>query len=177
MWNAGQLTSIFVCDGLGHGAGAADATRAAAAAFRRHAERPAHEVIRLVYDALKHTRGAAVALAELDARQGRLVFCGLGNISGAIVGPDGRSQHLVSLNGIAGHTMRRLTPFTYPWPAGSLLVLHSDGVATNWTLERYAGLQMRRADVIAAVLYRDFRRGRDDATVVVARNAPARTAA
>jgi hypothetical protein len=66
--------------------------------------------------------------------------------------------------------MRRLQEFTYEWPPSSLIILHSDGLTTHWALDRYAGLASRRPDVIAGVLYRDFRRVRDDATVVVARN-------
>jgi len=169
-WRAGELTSIFVSDGLGHGPDASHATDRAVAAFRQHAERPAADVIRYVYDALKSTRGAAVAVAELDRREGCARYCALGNITGEIVYPDGARQHLVSHNGIAGHAMRRLQEFTCPWPAGSLIVLHSDGVAAQWSLDRYAGLLLHRPDVIAGVLYRDFRRQRDDATVVVARN-------
>ena len=170
IWSAGELTSIFVSDGLGHGADAAEATRAAIAAFRQHAERPAAAVIDLVFDALKPTRGAAVAVAELDAREGRARYCGLGNIAAVIAPPDGAPKHLVSHNGIAGHTRRRLQEFVYPWPPGSLLIMHSDGIGTSWSLDRYAGLRARRPDVIAGVIYRDAVRGRDDATVVVVRN-------
>ena len=170
VWSAGQLTSIFLCDGLGHGTEAAHATRVAIDAFRKHAERGASAVVQFVFDALKSTRGAAVALAALDHREARLTFCGLGNIAGAIVSEGESPRHLVSHNGIAGHTMRRLQEFTYPLPPGSLVVLHSDGVGTSWSLNKYTGLSVRRPDVIAGVLYRDFRRGKDDATVVVARN-------
>jgi anti-sigma regulatory factor (Ser/Thr protein kinase) len=170
VWSAGQLTSIFVSDGLGHGKEAALATRVAIDTFRKHAERGASDVIQFVFDALKSTRGAAVALAALDHREGKLTFCGLGNISGVILKTGEAPRHVVSHNGIAGHTMRRLQEFTYPWPPQSLMVLHSDGVSTSWSLNKYAGLTTRRPDVIAGVLYRDFRRGMDDATVVVARN-------
>lgn len=169
-WSAGELLSIFLCDGLGHGSEAAHATKLATEAFRRHAERPTREIIEYVFAALKSSRGAAVAVAELDRREGRARFCGLGNIGGAILRPNGTTQSLVSHPGIAGHTMRRLQEFTYDWPAGSLIVLHSDGLSTHWSLEPYKGLSARHPDVIAGVLYRDFRRVRDDATVVVARN-------
>ena len=169
-WSAGELTSIFVCDGLGHGPDAAHATRLAVDAFRRHAERPTTDIIGRVFEALRSSRGAAVAVAELDRREARLRYCGLGNIAGTIVTPDGATHRLVTHPGIAGHTMRRLQEFTYEWPAGSLLVLHSDGLGTHWSLERYGGLLLRRPDVIAGVLYRDFRRPHDDVTVVAARN-------
>jgi anti-sigma regulatory factor (Ser/Thr protein kinase) len=173
VWSAGELSSVFMCDGLGHGSQAAAATALALVTFRRHAERSAADVVSYVHKALHSTRGAAIAVAELDHRQNTLRFCGIGNISGAIAKPTGEFHHLVSLSGIAGHVMRRVQSFTYEWPRGSLLVMHSDGIATHWSLASSNGLASRRADVIAAVLFRDQRRPRDDASVVVARNGEA----
>ena len=117
---------------------------------------------------MRATRGGAVAVAELDRRNGRLKYSGLGNISGRVVSPAGAVQHTVSLPGIAGHTFRRLQEFVYPWAAGSLLIMHSDGISTHWTLP--PALRTRRADVIAGTVYRDFRRGNDEATVVAVRS-------
>ena len=70
--------------------------------------------------------------------------------------------------GIAGFLIQ---VFTAPWPAGALVLLHSDGLASHWTLDRYPGLSARYPTLVAGVLYRDHRRGRDDTTVVVAREA------
>ena len=170
VWSAGELTSVFVSDGLGHGREAAAASAAAVAAFLRNAERSAEDVISAVHDALKSTRGAAVAVAEMDRRRGIVNYCGLGNISGVLVKPDGSEQHLVSLAGIAGHVARRLQRFSQPWLPGQILLMHSDGIGSHWTLANYPGLSSRQAGVIAGVVARDHRRGNDDATVVVARN-------
>jgi hypothetical protein len=74
---------------------------------------------------------------------------------------------MVSHNGTVGHQMRRVQEFVYPWPAEALVILHSDGLATQWRL--LPGLAARDPALIAAILYRDFRRGRDDVTVLVAR--------
>jgi anti-sigma regulatory factor (Ser/Thr protein kinase) len=172
-WSAGGLTSVFVVDGLGHGHEAAVAADTAVTTFRRHAERSAPDVIALVHAALKPTRGAAVALAELDERAGKLRYCAIGNISAVVSRPDGHEQHLISLPGIAGHVARRVQTFTYDWPKGSLLIMHSDGLGTHWSVARYAGLHHRRPDVVAGVLYRDHRRGTDDATAVVTRHGEA----
>jgi len=93
----------------------------------------------------------------------------VGNISAVIRDRDG-VRSLVSHNGTLGHQVRKLQEFTYPFRAGALLVLHSDGVATRWDLDGYPGLDARHPAVAAAALYRDFERGRDDATVLAARN-------
>ena len=170
VWSAGGLTSVFVVDGLGHGREAAHAAGVAVATFRRHAERPAPDIISLVHAALKPTRGAAVALAELDERASSLRYCAIGNISGAVFRPNGEEQHLITLPGIVGHVTRRLQTYSYHWPRGSLLVMHSDGIGTHWTLSKYAGLSQRYPDVVAGVIYRDHRRGTDDGTTVVTRH-------
>ena len=80
---------------------------------------------------------------------------------------------MVSNNGTVGHVARTLRDFTYPLSAGALIILASDGIATSWRLDAYPGLSMRHPTLIASVLLRDFSRGRDDATVLVARVGPA----
>ena len=47
--------------------------------------------------------------------------------------------------------------------------MNSDGLVTHWKLDPYPGLQNKSALMMAAVLYRDFKRTRDDSTVLVAR--------
>jgi hypothetical protein len=48
-------------------------------------------------------------------------------------------------------------------------VLHSDGLGTSWTFEKYPGLVACDPALIAGVLYRDFCRRRDDVTVLAFR--------
>ena len=59
--------------------------------------------------------------------------------------------------------------FSYPLTSATLVVLASDGLATSWNLGSYPGLQTHHPSLIAGVLWRDFRRERDDVTVFVAR--------
>jgi len=118
--------------------------------------------------ALRSTRGAALAVTEVDVETGVVRFAGVGNIAGSIWNGT-QSHHTVSHNGTAGHGTVRIREFSYPWPKGALLVLASDGLATRWTLEPYPGLTVRHPSLLAAILYRDHSRQRDDVTVVVAR--------
>jgi hypothetical protein len=95
-------------------------------------------------------------------------FVGVGNIA-AVVRSESGNRHLVSHNGIVGHTLRKLQQFSVGWPDDALLIMHSDGLGSRWELAPYPGLAFRHPAIIAAVLYRDFTRGRDDVTVLVAR--------
>jgi hypothetical protein len=45
--------------------------------------------------------------------------------------------------------------------------MYSDGLQSRWNLADYPGLVHCHPAVIAAVLHRDFCRGRDDVTVLV----------
>jgi hypothetical protein len=118
--------------------------------------------------ALRATRGAAVAVAEVDLNRRLVRFAGLGNIA-ALVHGDGGTRRLVSQHGTAGVAARRIEEYTCPWPAHGVLVMHSDGLATLRAADAYPGLLSRDPGVVAGVLYRDHARGRDDATVVVVR--------
>lgn len=163
----GASTRIVVADGLGHGPDAHAAAAEAVRAFRA-APGPLTGVLEAIHGALRPTRGAAVAVAEIDAAARTVRYAGIGNVAGAIVGRDS-TRNLVSHNGTAGHAVRRVQEFAYDLPEEALLVLHTDGLRSRWSLDAYGGLARRDPVVVAATLYRDFQRGRDDATVVVAR--------
>lgn len=165
---------ILVCDGLGHGPAAAEASRLAASIFRQyHRELAPAELLHRIHAALRSTRGAAVALARLCTQTRQARFMGVGNIAGAVIGK-GSTKQMVSHPGTAGLEMHRVQEFTYDYPEQSLVVLNSDGIVTNWSLEGYPRIEEQCATLIAAVIYRDFKRRRDDATVVVAKPRPGR---
>jgi anti-sigma regulatory factor (Ser/Thr protein kinase) len=164
----GETLSLLVSDGLGHGVSAAEASAVAITAFRAHpGARPLDRVER-IHEAMRSTRGAAVAVVHLDAAARSARFAGIGNISAQIISAAG-SQSLVSMNGTAGHVARTFREFSYDLPPGGLIVIHSDGVSARFTLDAYPGIFTRDPAVVAALLHRDFGRRRDDATVVVAR--------
>jgi anti-sigma regulatory factor (Ser/Thr protein kinase) len=164
--------SLMVADGLGHGLHARDAAGAALDVFgRKHEDDPVN-VVADVHAALRATRGAAVAMVAVNVERGITQYAGLGNISATILLPAGGRHSMVSHNGTAGHTAARIQQFQYPIPPGSVIVIASDGLSTHWDLSAYPGLRSRAASTIAAILYRDFSRRRDDVTVVVAKNRP-----
>ncbi len=163
-----EATLFLLADGLGHGPDAAVAANLAVEIFKKNALRNPAELVFLIHEGLRSTRGAAVAVAEVDYAASLVRYAGLGNLAGLIVS-EGSSRHLASYNGTAGVEARKIQEFSYPWPEQSLLVLHSDGVATHWALDNYPGLAIKDTALIAGVLYRDHQRLRDDSLVVVAR--------
>lgn len=161
--------TLTVSDGLGHGEHAAQASEAALAAIARDPLQPVTALMEDAHAMLRSTRGAAVAVAQIDMHEDALRFAGVGNIAVHLFNGKERRQ-LVSHNGIVGSNMRKLQEFREPWRAGAMLVMHSDGLGSRWNLDQYPGLAACHPALIAAVLYRDFSRRRDDITVLVARD-------
>jgi anti-sigma regulatory factor (Ser/Thr protein kinase) len=164
----GPGAGVIVADGLGHGPDAARAANATVEAYRREATRPPAEALARLHDAIGGTRGAAAAIARLEPTRGAMRYAGMGNIAAAVVSGTA-VRRAVSLSGILGHTARRTHEFEYPLTENFNLVMHSDGLRSNWNLADYPGLMTRHPMLVAGILYRDFNRGRDDVTVLVAR--------
>ncbi|HEV2702954.1 MAG TPA: ATP-binding protein [Steroidobacteraceae bacterium] len=160
-----DFMSLMLVDGLGHGALAAAAAECAQRAFAEAPDDTPQTLLQRAHRALTGTRGAAAAVARLGAN-GSLSYAGVGNITGYLVGQQ-QSQGLVSHNGTLGLTVPRLQQFEYARSEHSCLVMHSDGLSARWDLRKDEVLRQRHPAVIAAVLYRDHARARDDATVVV----------
>jgi anti-sigma regulatory factor (Ser/Thr protein kinase) len=163
--------TLLLLDGSGHGVAAAAALHAGVEAFRGHIGYDCPRLMETLHRALAPTRGAAAAIARIDARQQLVRFVGVGNVAGTIV-IDGVVRRMVSHNGIAGHVAPRIREFTYPWLPGATIVLHSDGLSAKWDLSAYPGLAAAHPSLIAGVLFRDHRRPTDDASVVVMAGAP-----
>ncbi len=166
-----QRVAALLADGLGHGPLANQAAEEARRLFVRDEVASPLATVQKIHAGLRATRGAAIGVVSLDLASDRAVFSGIGNIAGLLTA-GGQTKRFVSMNGIAGHSAERFQEFVYPCDGpGLVIVLHSDGLSANWSLDRYAGLAGRHPAVIAAVLYRDTSRGRDDATVLVMKRA------
>jgi anti-sigma regulatory factor (Ser/Thr protein kinase) len=166
---SGERVVFMVVDGLGHGVLASEAAREAERIVLAKCSDSPATLLQDCHDGLAQTRGAAMAIAALDSRAGVLRYAGTGNIAGSIwTSESGRG--LASHNGTLGHVMERIQEFTYPWETDSLLALHSDGISGRWNLNNYPGIRTKHPSLIAAVIYRDFGRRRDDSTVLIAQN-------
>ena len=158
--------AILVADGLGHGPLAARASGAAVGCFQAEPWAAPSTMMQSLHGALSGSRGAAAACTLLEFSKSKATYAGVGNISGHLL-TGGRSRGMVSHNGTLGVQLLRTQQFEYDWETGSRIVMHSDGLSGRWSIDSYPGLNLKHPAVIAGVLYRDFVRRRDDATIVV----------
>ncbi len=168
---SGNLVTLMLADGLGHGPEAARASTAAVEALSASAHLPPTDALGRLDRALSKTRGAAVAVAQVDTRAARLRFAGVGNI-GARLCEGGAWRHLVSRPGIVGaHRPTTLREEEAAWSEDRVLVLHSDGLPSRWAPTDDTCRTAADPAVTAAVTLRDAsssaRPVRDDTAVAV----------
>jgi anti-sigma regulatory factor (Ser/Thr protein kinase) len=165
----GPTRSVYMMvDGLGHGAGATEAAEEAVSTLSRCANEPATEIIIRSHNTLKKTRGAAMSVAIVDHERLVVTYAGVGNISAVLI-TSTSSRSLVSQNGTLGAVLPRVPQeYTYPIEQNTTLLMFSDGLVTKASPVGYLGLLNRHPAVAAGILYRDFSRKRDDATVMLA---------
>lgn len=161
-----RTVEAMIVDGLGHGPEAAKASAVAARTLLSAGTRSPSHHLEVAGSAMQATRGAAMGVAVIDLQKSEVAFAGIGNTV-AIILTGTTTQHLVSFGGIVGERHTSLREFTAQWSAQSLFIAHSDGINTRWNLTTYPGLTDRHPSIIGGVLYRDFARGRDDASVLV----------
>ncbi|GGO80452.1 SpoIIE family protein phosphatase [Wenjunlia tyrosinilytica] len=163
---SGGYLMVMLCDGQGHGAAAAAASRAAVAAFNDECDTEPDAVMARLDAALRDTRGGAVCVVRIDSIEGRAMVCGVGDIAGALVSETSR----IGLAGSPGVVGRRIgEPRTYQYPLRRFraLVLHTNGVTNRWRVDAMPGLLSRTPLVIAGQLLREAGVQRADAAVVV----------
>jgi len=160
--------SVLVVDGLGHGPAAHQAAQAGLAALGTGYDGDLCRWLHSAHAAMRQTRGGVAALARIDLAERRVCFVGVGNIHGRVVAR-GQTFGLVSQPGMMGteHQTPRPRLLDLPWVPGASLLMWSDGLRSDVTLDSDRKLVTHDPTVVAAVLHRDFARGTDDATVVV----------
>lgn len=160
----GTINCLLI-DGLGHGIEAADAANLAVKRFKENIPKAPAIVMEAIHKSLRGTRGAVGAVAQINSADGKVHFCGLGNISALVVNETSR-KHLTSFNGTLGYEARRFQEYDHPWGGNSILLMHSDGLSSK-TFEDIYTIQRQSAPIVAAWLYQKYSKGNDDSTMLV----------
>jgi len=170
IYEAVEHCHLLVADGLGHGEHAQEASQSAVQAFLQNTNFMPLEAIRNLHHAIKKTRGAVANVATINLKTHTFTYCGVGNIAGRVFGTGDATKNIISYNGILGHNIpTTLHNQEIAWNNNSLLILHSDGLKSKWDFSKYRDLLRHDTSIIAAVLYKDYKRGTDDTLVLVGR--------
>lgn len=164
----GKYCFLALVDALGHGVDAHQVAVRAKEYIFSHSELGLAEIIKGLHSLLSQSRGAVVAVCQLDIETGILRSVGIGNISAKIFGRTLRRIDFKS--GFIGDAMPfinvkeeqvKLSP-------GDILIMSSDGLKEHYDINEYPGILMGSANRIASELVEKLGK-RDDITCLVLR--------
>jgi phosphoserine phosphatase RsbX len=121
----------------------------------------------VLHESARGTRGAAAAVAWLDARTLEGWVAGVGNVRCRLFGAETRTVEFGE--GVLGQRVRSPRPVSLALQPTDVLILFSDGVAGRFRLDDYPSLGLDPAPAIAFNVVRRFGKGMDDASCAVIR--------
>ena len=160
---------VSVIDGIGHGAEAANAAKAAIDILRNGIGELILSLVAKCHDNLRSTRGVVMSVASVDATHGLMTWLGVGNVHGVLVRADkkhGGQETLLLRGGVVGDHLPQLQAAVLPVAKGDLLVFATDGVRTDFARTLSALENPQRA---ADRILKGFSNGSDDALVLALR--------
>lgn len=160
---------VAAIDGLGHGAEAALAARAAGEVLETHPDEPVIALVRRCHDAIRRTRGVVMSLASFDARSGTMTWIGVGNVEGLLLRGNGDSrtrEAIATRGGVVGYQLPPLRSSTIAVSPGDLLIFTTDGIRSDFSTNLSPARSPR---VIAQSIVADYAKRTDDCLAVVAR--------
>ncbi len=163
-------TLLAAVDGLGHGAEAAIAARAAVDVLRAHAPESVIALVRRCQRALRETRGVVMSLATFNAPDSSLTWLGIGNVGGVLVRADPAGgpprESLLLRGGVVGYRLPVLSAAVLTVNPGDLLVFATDGVDASFAPEPAGNTALQP---LADRILDQWGKNTDDALVLVAR--------
>ncbi len=160
---ASASTVVALADGLGHGEAAAVAADAFCQYVRNASELPLNQILMGAHKQIAGTRGVVAAILRVG-NNGRLAFSGVGNAE-----LHARSQYPIRpllARGVVGVRLTKATQFEYELCPGDVLVMHSDGLSSRFSLDNYAHLTPA---LIVETLLAEHGKMHDDASCVAIR--------
>ena len=161
-----RQTLVALIDGLGAGEDAHTAAQRARACVRRHRDLALTDLLIRCHESLRGTRGVVMMLMRVAHDRGTVSFAGVGNIgvrafSRAAIAP-------LSRYGIVGYRLNDVRDYCYPYGAGDVFILYSDGISASFAVDE-TWIRDPRTDLqqVAEQIADDFGMDDDQAIVVV----------
>ncbi len=160
-----------VCDGLGHGPEAREASNRAIETVMQNREKDLEGIMRAVNDALAGTRGSAMSIVRADYPGRKLECTSAGDIHAHLY--NRRDAHFFTptpmVLGTGRASTHKIRLERLGFETGSILVLFTDGLKSKTNLKGRMDVLRQPVIAIAEHLLDNDSRPEDDALVLVAR--------
>lgn len=160
-----------VIDGLGHGEPAEHAALAAQSYVQSHFDLPLDKLFWGVNGACQGTRGVVMALVRFES-PATMTLANLGNIE-TRAWTGGQRFDIAVQRGFLGTQQNHVQVQQNRWHPHWMLVLHTDGLRSQWQWSDFPGLEHGPPQTVANQLLRTLAKEDDDATVLVVKSGSA----
>jgi len=167
-WEANALVGVI--DGLGHGPFAHRASSTARQYVETHFDQPLQKLFRGAGRACRATRGVVMALARFDFARKSILIANIGNVEVRLLNGL-ETTNPVLRRGIVGLNAPEAVVNEFPWGPKSILVMHSDGISSQWKWSDFESAAEQGLNCLAQRILQTLAKPEDDATVLVAGNA------
>lgn len=166
---------LVLADGLGHGEEAAKAATLAIETVRTNHRLPLEELVEMIHQRLRKTRGAALSLARLPLESEMIEWLGVGNVVGRTFRHTGdgelSQQVFANYNGTLGVLLGSYHTMKFSYKPGDWLMLSTDGLVRNWQ-DKIEFAQGMTPHTLGKELIDKAARARDDCSVLVGKAVP-----
>ncbi len=166
-WQIAQGVILAVCDGLGHGHAAAEASHAAMTCISENLTAPCDKLFALCDNALQSTRGAALAIATINLQTNLLTFATVGNIRALLLRNTQKDLRLGGARGIVGAGFNHLQPESILLEPDDTLLLFSDGFDEYPAFRQLFTANVVEHTTLLQQMMAQFSREDDDASILL----------
>jgi serine/threonine protein phosphatase PrpC len=167
-WDDGQYTWLAVSDGLGHGTGAAAASKAALDWITNRHVDDIEATIRACDRAIRHARGISLILLKIDRENQTAKYLSIEAILGWKIQRNG-ARRLVGNAGVVGNGVSKFQIFDVSLSGAGFLVLASDGLSNTSDLSQLYNSTSGKNQTTSEALLDQWNTGTDDASVLLYR--------
>lgn len=167
----GETLVVGVCDGLGHGPAARQASHVAMKTFYENAREAPQRILEACHAALGKTRGVVMAICHVAEDAASLETASIGNVDVQLCAPR-RARRFGGSSAVLGGrptAPAKARSETAPLERDELLVMTTDGISSKLSIEQDLILLREHPVVVAQRIVEQFGRANDDALVLVAR--------
>lgn len=162
-----QKIFIGLIDGSGHGPEAREVAENCRQYLKENMELELVSLMEGLHELTRGSRGCVAVIATLDLEKLLLSYVGVGNIC---LRKFGNSDERTLLGeGIIGYSISTPKEKRMQLENGDVLIIHSDGIKSQFGIHDYPGILKENAKNIAINIVRKFGKNDDDATCIALR--------
>jgi negative regulator of sigma-B (phosphoserine phosphatase) len=158
---------VGVIDGAGHGPEAHAVAQTARNFLEKNRNEELPSLMQELHEELRGTRGGVAIIGNLDIERLQFRYVGIGNIVLRKFGAELKRE--IIQGGVIGHHVRTPKERILQLSHGDVLVMHTDGISSHFSLDDYPHILWDDAETIANNLIKKFGKNDDDATNLIIR--------